>query len=46
MLFYEDPPLPYAEVATRLGLAEGSIGFVRGRCLKKLREQLERRGFQ
>jgi RNA polymerase sigma factor (sigma-70 family) len=45
MLFYEDPPLPYAEVAARLGLAEGSIGFIRGRCLKKLREQLERRGF-
>jgi RNA polymerase sigma factor (sigma-70 family) len=45
MLFYEDPPLPYAEAAARLGLAEGSIGFIRGRCLKKLREQLERRGF-
>lgn len=45
MLFYEDPPVPYSEVASRLGLAEGSIGFIRGRCLKKLREQLERRGF-
>jgi RNA polymerase sigma factor (sigma-70 family) len=45
MLFYEDPPPSYAEVARRLGLAEGSIGFIRGRCLKKLRSQLERMGF-
>jgi len=33
MLFFEQPPLPYAEVARRLGLATGSIGFIRGRCL-------------
>jgi RNA polymerase sigma factor (sigma-70 family) len=45
MLFYEDPPPSYADVAMRLGLAEGSIGFIRGRCLKKLRTQLERMGF-
>lgn len=45
MLFYEDPPPSYAEVARRLDLAEGSIGFIRGRCLKKLRAQLERMGF-
>ena len=45
MLFYEDPPLPYADVAQRLGLAEGSIGFIRGRCLQKLKTQLERMGF-
>lgn len=38
LLFYEDPPLPYAEVARRLGLATGSIGFIRGRCLKRLRK--------
>jgi RNA polymerase sigma factor (sigma-70 family) len=37
MLFFEQPPLPYSEVARSLGLAEGSIGFIRGRCLKKLR---------
>lgn len=36
MLFFEQPPLPYDEVAKRLGLAVGSIGFVRGRCLRKL----------
>jgi RNA polymerase sigma factor (sigma-70 family) len=44
LLFYSDPPLPYSEVAQRLGLAEGSIGFIRGRCLQKLRRNLEDRG--
>lgn len=38
LLFYEDPPLLYAEVARRLGLATGSIGFIRGRCLKRLKK--------
>lgn len=38
MLFFEDPPRPYAEVAASLGLATGSIGFIRGRCLEKLRK--------
>jgi RNA polymerase sigma factor (sigma-70 family) len=45
LLFYEMPPLPYAEVAQRLGLATGSIGFIRGRCLKKLQQRLEKMGF-
>jgi RNA polymerase sigma factor (sigma-70 family) len=45
LLFYEDPPLAYAEVARRLGLATGSIGFIRGRCLKKLERALGRVGF-
>jgi len=45
MLFFQDPPLPYADVARRLGLAEGSIGFIRGRCLKKLRANLEQMRF-
>jgi RNA polymerase sigma factor (sigma-70 family) len=45
LLFYHDPPLPYAEVARRLGLAEGSIGFIRSRCLKKLRSVLEEMRF-
>jgi RNA polymerase sigma factor (sigma-70 family) len=45
MLFFQDPPLPYADVARQLGLAEGSIGFIRGRCLKKLRATLEQMGF-
>jgi RNA polymerase sigma factor (sigma-70 family) len=45
LLFYQQPPLPYKEVAERLGLAEGSIGFIRGRCLKKLRAVLVTMGF-
>lgn len=45
LLFYETPALPYAEVARRLGLATGSIGFIRGRCLKKLEQTLVRMGF-
>jgi len=38
MLFFEDPPRPYAQLAASLGLATGSIGFIRGRCLEKLRK--------
>lgn len=45
LLFFEQPPLPYAEVARRLGLATGSIGFVRGRCLDRLRKILVESGF-
>lgn len=45
LLFFSDPPLPYNEVAQRLGLATGSIGFIRGRCLKKLQSVLEDMGF-
>jgi RNA polymerase sigma factor (sigma-70 family) len=45
LLFFEQPPLPYAEVARRLGLATGSIGFIRGRCLEKLRKALVEFGF-
>ncbi len=44
-LFFTDPPLPYAELAERLGLATGSIGFIRGRCLTRLKAELERMGF-
>ena len=45
MLFLEQPPVSYAEAARRLGLAEGSIGFIRGRALRKLRRILEQKGF-
>jgi RNA polymerase sigma factor (sigma-70 family) len=45
LLFYEDPPIPYNEIAHRLGLASGSIGFIRGRCLKRLQRLLEEQGF-
>lgn len=45
MLFFEQPPLPYAEVAQKLGLATGSIGFIRGRCLNRLQKILGELGF-
>jgi RNA polymerase sigma factor (sigma-70 family) len=45
LLFFEHPPMPYSEVARRLKLATGSIGFIRGRCLKRLRKHLEEKGF-
>jgi len=45
LLFFEQPALPYTEVAQRLGLATGSIGFIRGRCLEKLRKALVEYGF-
>lgn len=45
MLFYGNPPPPYADVARMLGLATGSIGFIRGRCLKKLEAALKARGY-
>ena len=41
LLFFHEPPLAYREVAERLGLAVGSIGFIRGRCLDKLQRALE-----
>ncbi len=46
LLFFEDPPRPYNEVAKSLGLATGSIGFIRGRCIKKLRDRLEKAGIE
>jgi RNA polymerase sigma factor (sigma-70 family) len=46
MLFFDDPPRPYQEVAKQLGIASGSIGFIRGRCLKKMRQLLEEKGFR
>jgi RNA polymerase sigma factor (sigma-70 family) len=45
MLFFESPSRPYEQVAKELGIATGSIGFIRGRCLKKLRERLKKEGF-
>jgi RNA polymerase sigma factor (sigma-70 family) len=41
MLFFETPIRPYDEVAKALTLSTGSIGFIRRRCLNKLRERLE-----
>jgi RNA polymerase sigma factor (sigma-70 family) len=36
-LLLEDPPMPYAQISSRLGIPVGSIGPHRGRCLDKLR---------
>lgn len=36
-----DPPMSYAEISEKLELPIGSIGPIRGRCLDKLRVQLE-----
>jgi RNA polymerase sigma factor (sigma-70 family) len=36
-LLIQDPPVPYAEISATLGIAVGSIGPFRGRCLEKLR---------
>ena len=45
LLFFETPARPYAEVAAELGLALGSIGFTRQKCIERLRRQLEDLGF-
>jgi len=37
VLLTDDPPVPYTEISARLGIAVGSIGPNRGRCLDKLR---------
>ncbi len=45
MLFFEEPARPYQIIASELGLAPGSIGFIRQRCLDRLRKRLEEVGF-
>lgn len=45
LLFFETPPRPYAEVAAELGLALGSIGFTRQKCMERLRRNLDDLGF-
>jgi RNA polymerase sigma factor (sigma-70 family) len=45
LLFFETPSRPYTEVATELGLAVGSIGFTRQKCIERLRRQLQELGF-
>jgi RNA polymerase sigma factor (sigma-70 family) len=41
LLFLQEEPLPYSEIARRLQMPEGSIGPTRARCLAKLRKLLE-----
>ena len=45
-LFISDVAVPYDAIARRLGLAVGSIGSIRQRCLAELRDELERLGFE
>jgi RNA polymerase sigma factor (sigma-70 family) len=45
LLFYVQPQMSYRDVAKALGVATGSIGFIRGRCLTRLLRMLERAGF-
>jgi RNA polymerase sigma factor (sigma-70 family) len=45
MLFFENPPIPYEDVAAGLGIATGSIGFIRRKCLDRMRRYLEQAGF-
>ena len=44
-LFVEGETKAYAVVAKDLGLAVGSLGSMRRRCLRELRRELVRRGF-
>jgi len=46
LLFFETPARPYAEVAAELGLAVGSIGFTRQKCMDRLRRHLDELGFR
>jgi RNA polymerase sigma factor (sigma-70 family) len=45
LLFFETPARPYTEVAAELGLAVGSIGFTRQKCMDRLRRHLDDLGF-
>jgi RNA polymerase sigma factor (sigma-70 family) len=45
MLFYEEPKRPYLQVAASLGLATGTIGLLRQKCLECLKKRLEVLGF-
>ena len=45
MLFFEEVTRPYAEIAAELGVAVGSIGFIRLKCIERLRRRLEEMGF-
>ena len=46
LLFFQNPPLRYDEAAQALGMAKGSVGATRIRCLEKLRRSLARRGLR
>jgi len=41
LLFFSDEKISYEEISARTGLAVGSIGPIRARCLARLRRMLE-----
>ncbi|WP_326645179.1 sigma-70 family RNA polymerase sigma factor [Streptosporangium sp. NBC_01755] len=45
-LLMASPPVSYQEVSATLGIAVGSIGPIRQRCLRRLRVLLAERGFR
>jgi DNA-directed RNA polymerase specialized sigma24 family protein len=45
ILFFEEEPRSYREIAAELGVAVGSIGFIRQKCIERLRRRLEEMGF-
>ncbi len=42
-LYYQDPPVSYADLAVRLRMSIGSIGPTRARCFERVRAALEAR---
>lgn len=44
LLFLREPKVPYRQVARRIGVAVGSIGSLRARCLEQLRLLMEESG--
>ena len=44
-LFFEEQARPYSQIAAEFNLAVGSIGFIRQKCLERLRKRLEEMGF-
>jgi RNA polymerase sigma factor (sigma-70 family) len=45
MLFFEEPKRRYQQIASSLGLATGSIGLLRQKCLDQLKKRLDALGF-
>jgi RNA polymerase sigma factor (sigma-70 family) len=45
LLFFQETPDSYEELSRRLGRPVASIGPTRGRCLEKLKKNLEKIGF-
>lgn len=46
LLFFETPSRAYTEIAHELGVAVGTIGSARQRCIERLRDKLQDLGFE